>query len=154
MCFGRAAHPCTALTRLFRLFNTQKGAARPPPPIGALLILPAKLMIFRENPARKSRDPLLNPHCCRSVNRVSVPGRDSNPVRDTLHPTGLRCVLIELRCTLKCLCWPGGYTTSANLSGQHGLILTAMLMINRENPAKGPSLGENPRKITPSHLVQ
>jgi hypothetical protein len=47
---GFAARLCTANTRLFRLFNMQNGALRAPTlPIAASLILPAKLMIYREN---------------------------------------------------------------------------------------------------------
>jgi hypothetical protein len=49
------ARPCTVHTRPFRLFNPRNGALRALHPlIAALLILPAKLMIYRENPAKNS----------------------------------------------------------------------------------------------------
>jgi hypothetical protein len=52
-----------------------------------------------------------------------------------LHPTGLRLTLKELRGTLKILC---------PLSIAASLILTAKLIMCKENPAKYPSLEKNP----------
>ncbi len=53
MGFTALVRACALHTRLFRLFNTQNSALRAPtPPIAASLILPAKLMIYRENPAK------------------------------------------------------------------------------------------------------
>ncbi len=146
--------PCAALTCQFRLFKTQKGRCAPPtPPVGAPLILPAKLMIFRENPAKNK------PGSSGKSLLLSFSKHSAGAGAEICTPSELRCTLLgcaacllSYAAPLKYLCCPGGYTISASLSGQHGLILTAILMMNRENPAKG--LGKNPRKITPSHLVQ
>jgi hypothetical protein len=74
------ARPFAACSRLFRLFNTKNGRCAPPPYQNASsLILPAKLMIYRENPAKNRRDPLENPYSLTAGQRTTFSVR--------LHPS-------------------------------------------------------------------
>jgi hypothetical protein len=98
---ARSMHAAVFLDSL-----TQKmGAARLHPLTNAAsLIFLAKLMIYRDNPAKNRRDLMENPHCCRSVKRVLRaeylnPGRALQQASALLSP--LCCTLSELCCTLR-----------------------------------------------------
>ncbi len=81
--FAARARPCTAHTRIFRLFEMQNLALRAPllRPSQRRMILPAKFMVYRENPAKN-------------------PGLGKNPLECGTVPLLSYCSIMQLQMAL------------------------------------------------------